>query len=69
MGLPEDFFGGVAQDDIMHTPTLPVPLNVGMGGGFPWIMTNNLQIMTQLYQNLENSRNFFCSPRATDVCT
>ncbi len=32
-------------------------------------MTDNLQIMTQLYQNLEIFRTFFCSPRPADLCT
>ncbi len=31
-------------------------------------MTDNLQIMTPLYQNLEILRIFFCSPRPAELC-
>jgi len=35
MGLPEDFFGGVAQDDIIHTPLPVCPYFQGCVGVSP----------------------------------
>ena len=49
------------------TPTC-LPLNVGYPSEVCWIMSHNLQIMTQLYQNPENFRSVFCSPRAAELC-
>ncbi len=53
----------------LHTQPACLPLNVGVRGGVAWIMTDNLQIMTQLYHNPLTIRNFFCSPRPTEVYT
>ncbi len=51
-----------------HTPTC-LPLNVGHPSEVCWIMSDNLLIMTKLYQNPENFRSVFCSPRAAELCT
>ena len=41
-----------------------------MGGlGFPQHTLGILKKISKLYHNPENSRTFFCSPTATELCT
>ncbi len=41
-----------------------------MGGlGFPQHTLGILKKISKLYHNPENSRNIFCRPRATELCT